>query len=304
MTATQHGRLFGLLKEFIMRKSASLFLPGFILWLALWPGLSRAGQEPQGKMVLEYRIGAKDLLEIKVLGEDKLSTTVRVSEDGTITFPYLGEIQVDGLTAAELEKKLGRLLEEKYIINPQVKVSIKEFRSKKVSILGAIGKQGSYELLGRTTLLEILAEAGGLARDAGKEIIIIRQQADGSNVSLKIPVEDLMQKGEAKFNMVLEPNDIINIPVDQVVQIFIYGQVKNPGAIQVPKSNLPTLVRAIAQAGGFTERAAKGSVVIRRKDALGNEKEIRVNVKDIQKNKAKDVQLQADDVVYVPESIF
>jgi polysaccharide export outer membrane protein len=275
-----------------------------VLWAVLWPGLPSAGQDPQEKMSTEYRIGAKDLLEIKVLGEDKLSTTVRVSEDGKITFPYLGEIQVDGLTAAQLEKTLSRLLEEKYIINPQVKVSIKEFRSKRVSILGAIGKQGSYELLGRTTLLEILAEAGGLARDAGKEIIIIREQADGSNVSLRISVEDLMQKGEAKLNIVLEPNDIINIPADQMVQIYVYGQVKSPGVIQVLKSNIPTLVRALAQAGGFTERAAKGSVVIRRKDALGNEKEIKVNVKDIQKNKAKDVQLQPDDIVFVPETIF
>lgn len=287
-----------------MRKSTPLLLSAILLWVALGPCLLSAGQDPQEKTDLEYRIGAKDLLEIKVLGEDKLSTTVRVSEDGKISFPYLGEIPVDGLTAAQLEKKLSRLLEEKYIINPQVKVSIKEFRSKRVSILGAIGKQGSYELLGRTTLLEILAEAGGLARDAGKEIIIIRQQADGSNISLKIPVEDLMQKGEAKLNLVLEPDDIINIPADQLVQIYVYGQVKSPGAIQVLKSNIPTLVRAIAQAGGFTERAAKGSVVIRRKDALGNEKEIKVNVKNIQKNKAKDVQLQADDVVFVPETIF
>lgn len=287
-----------------MRKLTPLLLSAIVLGVILWSRLPSAGQEPQEKTATEYLIGAKDLLEIKVLGEDKLNTTVRVSEDGKITFPYLGEIQVDGLTAAQLEKKLSRLLEEKYIINPQVKVSIKEFRSKRVSILGAIGKQGSYELLGRTTLLEILAEAGGLARDAGKEIILIRQRADGSNVSLRIPVEDLMQKGDAMWNMVLEPNDIINIPADQLVQIYVYGQVKTPGALQVLKSNIPTLVRAIAQAGGFTERAAKGSVVIRRKDALGNEKEIKVNVKNIQKNKAKDVQLQPDDIVFVPETIF
>jgi polysaccharide export outer membrane protein len=287
-----------------MRKPSLLIFLGIVLCLAFWPFLWSADQAKPEASADEYRIGAKDLLEIKVIGEDKLSTTVRVSEEGKITFPYLGEIQVDGLTAAELEKKLSRLLEEKYIINPQVKVTIKEFRSKRVSILGAISKQGSYELLGRTTLLEVLAEAGGLARDAGKEIIIIRQQADGSNISIKIPVEDLMQKGDAKLNVVLEPNDIINIPVDRVVQIFVYGQVKNPGAIQVLRSNIPTLVRAIAQAGGFTERAAKGSVVIRRKDAKGTEKEIKVNVKDIQKNKAKDIQLQADDIVYVPETIF
>jgi len=287
-----------------MRKANAMFVWGVILGIGLGSVPAWAGQVRQERMPTEYRIGAKDLLEIKVIGEDKLSTTVRVSEEGRITFPYLGEILVDGLTAGELEKKLSALLEEKYIINPQVKVSIKEFRSKRVSILGAISKQGSYELLGRTTLLEILAEAGGLARDAGKEIIVIRQQADGGTVSLKIPVEDLMQRGDAKYNLVLEPNDIINIPVDELVKIFVYGQVKNPGAIQVLRSSVPTLVRAIAQAGGFTERAAKGNVVIRRKDAQGNEREIKINVKDIQKNKAKDIQLQPDDIVFVPETIF
>jgi len=260
-----------------------------------------SGQE---KYTLEYRIGAKDLLEIKVFGLDEMNQTVRVSEEGKITLPLLGEIGVDGLTKTELEKKLSQLLEEKYLQNPQVTVFIREYQSKRVSILGAVGKPGPYELLGRQTLLQVISQAGGLTRDAGNEIIVIRQLDDGTSIPLKISIEDLILKGDARLNIPLEPNDIINIPVDKAVLVYVFGQVKNPGALQVKKSNIPTLLQAIAQAGGFGDRASKGGVLIKRIGEDGKEKEIKVNVKDIIKGKKKDIHLQENDVVYVPETIF
>jgi polysaccharide export outer membrane protein len=283
-----------------MKKRTVLIL-AIILALG-WSTL--ASQEKQDKYVLEYKIGAKDLLEISVFGLDSLNTTVRVSEEGTISLPLLGEIEVDGLTKAELEKKISQLLGEKYLQNPQVTVFIKEYQSKKISILGAVQKPGSYELLGRQTLLQIISEAGGLTKDAGKEIIIIRQLPEGASISLKILIEDLILKGDPKLNIPLEPSDIVNIPVDQLVLIYVFGQVRNPGTIQVLKSNIPTLLRAIAQVGGFTERASRGGVLVRRKDSAGNEREIKINVKDILRGKKKDFQLEENDVVFVPETIF
>jgi polysaccharide export outer membrane protein len=271
--------------------------------LAVLAALS-AALPAQEKLTTEYRIGPKDLLEISVFGVPDLSRTVRVSEDGNITYAPLGEVSVEGLTKSELEKKLGRLLNEKMMQNPQVTVFIKEYLSKRVSVLGAVATPGLYELLGRQTLLWVISQAGGLTRDAGDQIIVIRQQADGSSTSLKISVEDLFVKGDASLNIPLEPNDVINIPVDKVVVIYVFGQVKNPGALQVKKSNIPTLLQAIAQAGGFTDRASKSSVKIKRKESSGKEKEISVNVRDILKNKRKDIQLQENDTVYVPESIF
>ena len=86
--------------------------------------------------------------------------------------------------------------------------------------------------------------------------------------------------------------------------LYVFGQVKNPGALQVKKSALPTLLQAIAQAGGFTDRAARGGVVIKRKDETGKEKEIKVNVRRILANKQKDVPLLENDTVYVAESLF
>lgn len=252
----------------------------------------------------DYKIGAKDLLEISVFGLEEMNKTVRVSEDGKITLPLLGEVEVEGLTKTELEKKLSQLLEEKYLQSPQVTVFIKEYQSKRISVLGAVGKPGPYELLGRQTLLQLISEAGGLTEDAGDDIIVIRQFQDGTNISLKISIDDLFLKGDARLNIPLEPNDIVNIPAEKTVLIYVFGQVRKPGALGVKKSNIPTLLQAIAQAGGFSERASKGRVLIKRINKDGKEKQIKVNVKDIIKGKKKDIQLLENDVVYVPETIF
>ena len=259
---------------------------------------------PQQEYTVEYKIGPKDLLEISVFGQDELNKTVRVSEDGKITFPLLGEVEVKGLTKVELEKKLSRLLEENYLHNPQVTIFIREHQSKIVSVLGAVKNPGHYEILGRQTLLHIISKAGGLTNETGEDIIIMRQSQDGSNISLKISIDGLFLKGDPDLNIPLQPNDIINVPIDKIVHVYVFGQVKNPGALDVKKSNIPTLLRAIAQAGGFSERASKGGVIIKRKDESGNEKTTKVNVKDIIKGKKKDIQLMENDVVIVPETIF
>ena len=272
--------------------------------LVLITALSIFPLAAQEKFTQEYRVGPKDLLEISVFGADELSRTVRVSEDGKVSLPLLGEVLVDGLTKSELEKKLAGLLGEKYVQNPQVTVFIREYQSKRVSVLGAVEKPGPYQLLGRQTLMQIVSEAGGLTRDAGNDIIIIRQLPDGTSTSLRISIDELFLKGDAKLNVPLEAGDIVNIPVDKIVAVYVFGQVKNPGALQVKKSALPTLLQAIAQAGGFTDRASRGGVIIKRKDETGKEKEIKVNVRSILNNKQKDVPLLENDTVYVPESLF
>jgi len=252
----------------------------------------------------DYIIGPKDLLEIKVFGQDELDTTVRVSEDGKITMSLLGEVDVQGLTKSGVERKLAQLFEEKYLHNPQVTIFIKEYQSNRVSVLGAVSNPGYYELLGRQTILQVISQAGGMTEDAGEEIIVIRQQGDGSNTALKISIEDLAVKGDVELNIFLEPGDIVNIPIDKTVHVYVFGQVRNPGALDVKRSKIPTLLQAIAQAGGFSERASKSGVVRKRKSDDDKETQIKVNVKSIIKGKKKDIQLLENDVVYVPESIF
>jgi polysaccharide export outer membrane protein len=273
-----------------------------LIVLALALAVPGPSQQPASA---EYKIGAKDLLEISVLGVPEISKlVVRVSEEGRITLPLLGAVEVGNLTKFELEKKLTGLAGEKIVLNPQVTVHILEYLSRRVSVVGAVGKPGPYELLGRQTVLSVLSEAGGLTRDAGEEIIVIRQLPAGDSTAIRIPIDDLFVKGDPKLNLVLEPGDVINVPIDKVVVVYVFGQVRNPGALQVKRSSIPTLTQAIAQAGGFTDRASRKKVQIRRKDVSGKELEISVNVRDILKGKKKDFPLLENDTVYVPESLF
>jgi len=258
-------------------------------------------QETKGT---DYKIGPKDLLEISVFGLDELNQTERVSEEGKITLPLLGEIDVDGLTKSELEVKLARLLEEKYLQDPQVTIFIAEYQSKRVTVMGAVQSPGWFELVGRQTVLDVIAKAGGLTNEAGREMFVMRQNSEGENSSVQISLDELILNGNAELNIPLESNDIINIPIDKIVNVYVMGQVRSPGALEVKRSRIPTLLMAIAQAGGFAERASKGGVLIKRIGKDGKEIKIKVNVKNIIKGKIDDIQLLVDDVVVVPETIF
>jgi len=276
----------------------------FIIFGVIFVFVSMSFVSSQERRSLEYKIGPQDLLEISVFGLDEMNKTVRVSEDGDITLPLVGAVVVEGLTKSEVEQKLARLLKEKYLQDPQVTVFIVEYQSKRVSIIGAVKEPGRYELVGRQTLLHMIAQAGGMTKETGDEIIVVRTEEDGTSKSLRISIDDLILKGDPSLNIPLEPGDIVNIPIDLVVHVYVFGQVRNPGALEVKKSNIPTLVQAIAQAGGFSERAAKARVILKRKNDEGQEEEMKINVKAIMKGNKEDIPLKENDVVFVPETIF
>lgn len=257
----------------------------------------------QGEQDYSYKVGPKDLLKINVFNVPELDITVRVSEDGTVTLPLLGNIRVNGLTRVQLEKRLQTLLESKYLKNAQVTVFIQEYQSKKVSVMGAVNKPGDFELVGRITLLQILSMAEGLAGNASDRIVVIRQQPGGKSSSLVISKDDLMIKGDPKLNIPMMPGDIVNVPPEETVDIYVMGQVKNPGVIKLKKFGGTTLLRAIAQAGGFSDRARKSGVLVTR-TIDGKEKKVRINVRRILSGKKPDFILQQNDVVFVPESIL
>jgi polysaccharide export outer membrane protein len=250
-----------------------------------------------------YIVGPKDLLEIKVFNVPELNITVRVSEDGTITLPLLGNIKVEGFNRDQLEQNLVKLLEKKYLKNPQVTVFIKEYQSKIVSIIGAVKKPGNFELLGKMTLLELISVSGGLTEKHSDTIVIIRKYKNGKSNSILVNLDELMVKGNPKYNLPLQPGDIINLAVESFLDIYVFGQVKEPGHIKVKKEGEITLLRAIAQAGGFSDRARKSAVLVKRK-VDGKEVKIKINVKSILKGKRSDFVLQDNDIIHVPESIL
>ena len=132
----------------------------------------------------DYQIGRQDLLEIEVFGVEDLSQVVRVSDDGSITMPLLGRLAVAGLSKTDLQDLIARLLGERFVHDPQVTVFVREYESKKVAVSGAVRNPGSYEMLGRKTLLEMISMAGGLDKDLGREIIIFRPTKKQFVVSL------------------------------------------------------------------------------------------------------------------------
>jgi len=280
-----------------MRLVLAVFLSIF-LSLAVFP-------QAQTLVPTEFRVGPKDVLQIDVYGVDSLrNLEVTISEVGKMTLPLLGEVDVNGLTKSEVEQKLVRLLSESVLRNPQVTVLIKQYQSKVVYLIGAVQKPGVYPLLSRQTLLETIVAAGGPAINAGLEIIVVRKQNGGEGTSLRLSLEDLMFKADARLDIPLQPNDIINIPADREVVIYVLGAVKNPGALTVKLSSVPSLLKAITKAGGFSDRANQGDVRIRRTNPQGVEKEIRVNARDIVRGKKKDVPLEPEDVIIIGESIF
>jgi polysaccharide export outer membrane protein len=256
-------------------------------------------QETQTLPVNDYRIGAKDLLEIAVFELPELNQTVRVSEDGSITLSLLGKVEVAGLTAQELEKKLATLLDQQFTKGAHVTVFIKEYQ--KVSVIGAVGRPGQYELVGPTTLLQAIAQAGGLTAQAMNELFVYRQGNDGHQERIVIKLEDLTIGGNQDLNIMLQPKDVVTVPIDQTLNVFVYGEVKAPGAISYLSSKKITLVQAIAQAGGTTEWAKRSRVMIKRRDQkTGKEIQVHVNLKNMISGKIADIMLEEGDVIIVP----
>ncbi len=245
-----------------------------------------------------YIIGPNDLLNINVFKVPELNTTVRVSGDGTIALPLLGTIRVEGMNQSQLETKLAKLLDERYLQNAQVGVFIREYKSKTVSVVGAVTRPGDYELLGKKNLLQVISMAGGVTNQASGNVIIIRNEK-----TEEINLSDLMVKGAPGLNVFLLPGDIVNIPFEEYVEVHVLGQVRNPGLVRLKKSGNCTLLKAIAEAGGFSEHARKSSILISR-PLETNEIKIKVDARKILSGRRSDFVLRHGDVIHIPESLF
>jgi len=251
-----------------------------------------------------YRIGRQDLLEVRVFDLEELDQTVRVSDDGSITLPLLGRLAVAGLTKGELEGLIARLLEERFVRDPQVTLFVKDYESRKVAVSGAVRSPATYEMLGDKTLLEMISLAGGLDGDLGKEIVIFRRRADGATDRVAIDLEGLVYGADPALNLTILPGDIIYVPEVERVRIFVSGAVSKPDLYEVPRDQPVTVLKAITLAGGTTDRASEKRVQILRTGPNGEKTTILVNLRKIKRGKADDIVLQKDDVVLVPESYF
>jgi len=256
----------------------------------------------------DYRIGGGDLLNIVVYEEPDLSGTVRVSAEGNISFWLLDELHVAGLTPAQMEQKLTELLGQDYLVNPQVLVTVTEYRSQYVLVLGAVQMPGSYALTGPATVLEMLSKAGGIDKEQGGNTLVLLRVPSGAAeqvvepTSLTINLGKLLREGDISQNIEVQDRDVLYIPKADAV--FVFGEVQQPGPVKLAGREM-TLLEALTEAGGHTKTAALNRTkVIRVVD--GEEKVIRVKVDDIIKSgeKSKDLPLMPGDIIVVPESFF
>ena len=241
----------------------------------------------------DYVVGEGDVLRITVYDHDDLTTLARVSGDGVIAFPLIGQIDVKGLTLAQISQKISALLSDGYIVNPQVNIFIQEFRSKKAFVMGEVAKPGIYVLPGQTTFLSVLSEAGGLTKDAGYKAIIKRKVSSsaGNEEIITVDLRRLIEKGDTSLDVPIMDGDSIYITKAGV--FYVTGEVKKPDAYKFEEGT--TVIKAVTMAGGFSDKASKGRVKVIRKKA-GKE--------EILEKVSMDEPVLPDDVIVVPESFF
>jgi polysaccharide biosynthesis/export protein len=254
--------------------------------------------------VEDYKLGAEDVVEIRVFELDQLNRTVRVSNDGNIELPLVGSLRVKGQTTIQVADQIANRLRDRYVQNPQVSIFITQFNSQKVSLLGAVTTPASYPLSGQRRLLQVLAEAGSLSAEAGRTLYVFRQTEDGRSARLTVPLNELLLQGDPRWNVLLKAGDVISVPPEQAIAVSILGAVGSPGVHKLPVGEEATLLKAIALAGGLNDRASKKGVQIKRRENDGTETVIRVNLGDVLSGKTPDVILHEGDVVVVKESFF
>lgn len=245
---------------------------------------------PHSTLAENYRVGPGDVLKIDVYDHKDLQKTVRVSNNGSIAIPFIGQVHVEEMTIPEVTTTLTRLLADGYIINPQVNIFIEEFRSKKAIILGFVNKPGIAELRGATTFLEIVSQSGGLSKDAGDTATIKRMVAGRQKVII-VNIKSMVEGGDLSQNIPIEDGDTIY--VSKGGMCYVTGEVDNPDTYPCDKET--TVLKLIAQAGGFTGKASKSSVRIVR--LVKNNK---TTLKDVDLNTS----VLSNDIIVVPESFF
>jgi len=292
----------------------------------------------------DYVIGNGDLLDLEVFDVKELSREVRVSQTGSIGIPLVPvRLHVAGLTEVQAEQKIAEVLESSGLVShAEVSVAVKERKSKPITVVGAVSHPMVYQADRPVTLLEVLAEAGGVANDAGDTVIVNRPSQEASSdpweppaigpegsAPVAAPSDTAVSKSSANpaapadppamsntitinLNELMESGDAANniilqagdiVTVPHSGIVYVLGAVSRPGGFVLANDRgQMTTLKVLALAGGLNSTAKKDHAVIVRKDAQGQQHEVVVDLKKVMARQAEDVQLQPSDVLYVPDS--
>jgi len=263
-------------------------------------------------------VGAGDLLHIEVFDVPELSRDVRVSDTGDISYPLIPDkIQAAGSTTFQLEQKMAQLLIQNGLVShPQVSVFIKEQQSQPVSVVGAVAKPSVFQIVRPTTLLEIITAAGGITDSAGNVVIITRAdhpavgKSDASSSTgtqpqtITIRLQDLLESGNPAFNIQIYGGDVVSVPAGGIVYVTGGGVAQPGGYVLQNHGEQITVLKAVALAHGMNGFAKPNRAVIMRNNPVTGQKDvIPVKIKEIENQKAEDVKLNSNDILYIPDSL-
>jgi polysaccharide biosynthesis/export protein len=265
----------------------------------------------------DYVIGSGDLLGIEVFDVTELSREVRVNETGYISLPLMpSKVRAGGLTPFQLQDKLAELLQTNGLVStPQVTVSVKEQHGQPITVIGAVRTPMVVQALRKTTLLQALSQAGGIADDAGSTVIVTRPVPDVSESAVPgdaspplapqtftINLSDVLESGDSRFNVPLIGGDVVSVPRAGI--IYVVGAVTKPGGFLLQNDlDHMTMLKMLSLAGGTTNTAKmKNAVILRKNLDTGKRDQVPVDLSKVMNLKAQDVQLQANDILFVPDS--
>jgi polysaccharide biosynthesis/export protein len=251
-------------------------------------------------------LGADDLLEITVSYCPELSHNFRISSDGTLSLPMLHEkLKVAGLTPIQVSDELQRaLVGEGILADPTVNISVVEYRSRPVNVVGAVNHPLTFQATGHTSLLDALANAGGLSPTAGNTVIVtvksISPVQGVQDSSREVSTKDLFSGADPQFNLVLHGGEEIRVP--EASKIFVAGNVRRPGMYPMLSESQTTVVKAIALSEGLDSYSAPAAYIYRKRTSGEERDELKVSLSRIMTHKDPDVALKADDILYIPSS--
>jgi len=247
----------------------------------------------------DYAIGVQDVITITVYDQADLTGKFTVDADGSLTFPLLGRIKAAGLTLRNLEDDLKKRLADGYIRNPQVSAAVETFRSQRIFVMGEVRSPGAYQLSGEMSVIEAIARAGSTTPQAADEAMIVRPKegktggpvlpTDSDSTIIRLNLREI-QEGALSKNIQLRDGD--TLVVQKARSVYVFGQVKSPGAYAFDKDT--TVLQALSLAGGVTDRGSTGRIkIVRAVD--GKKREIKVKLTDI---------VEPGDTIIVAERFF
>lgn len=276
---------------------------------------TKSDSQKSSERMTNYVLGPDDQITIRAFQAQELSDKpIQIPGDGYISLPMVGRIKAAGLSVRQFEEELVERLKT-YVRDPQVTVFVSDYRSEPVSVVGAVGTPGVVQLRGRKNLVEVIAMAGGLKTEAGNTVTITRELSmgriplpdakDGPNGQFSIATVNLrnvMEAHDPAGNILIEANDVIMIPRAQ--RLYVVGEVTRPGAYELNEKDSVSVLQVVALAGGLTSKASsKKARILYQGSNSANRTETTANVKKILDGQAPDVQLHADDILFVPSSL-